>query len=752
MNLSNKKIFAFITVCIFVADALFVAINYYNDRENLEGDLNDQSEQYQTGFEVALTMTMVNMSQLATYVAHDPRIQKIFALAAESFQREEAQSDKMMSEKWRAALYEQVANSWAEMKKRFYVRQLHFHVPPDTSLLRVHRPEKWGDDLSPLRYMIVDVMKDQQPTQGFELGRVYAGIRGAVPVYGPSRFDEQGAFIGVLEAGTSFAEIVGTLQRQIGADIAVLLNGKRVSSVKWKTGTGGGHAETCACFIEATTSDRLSDILDQIAPKLLPPGDPFKLRTDIIILDDERYMLTRFGLRDYIGIRDQHDEPVGDILMWSKVEHKFDTLYQNTQTNIVYGVFGFLFIEILIFFGLRSVQAHLKDQVKRQAGEITILLEKTLAASRAKSEFLANISHELRTPMMGIKGGLELLKNNRSLDQEGRQNLQFLDNSANAMMSLVDDVLDLSKIEAGKMHIHVTPVQPYVQCRDICDVFRASALGKGLVLHFTSNVEENDWYMLDALRFRQVLSNLINNAIKFTEKGSVEVRLEIQKGDVCERLNVKVVDTGIGLSEEQIKRIFERFTQADGSTTKKYGGSGLGLAISQELANLLGGELTVQSEPEKGSCFAFSLPVERCEEPHASPNERSGLPPLHILLAEDNLINQKVLVAILTQYNHKVDLAENGKVAVQYAQKQQYDVILMDVHMPVMDGVATTQYIRDNEGCNQDSLIIAFTADAIHEHAKEFIQKGFDDVIVKPVKYDVLESKIKNALNKRRMQ
>lgn len=749
MSLSNKKIFAFITACIFIADALFVAINYYNDRDNLEDDLRNESKQYQTGFDVALTMTMVNMSQLATYVAHDPRIQKIFALAAESFHREEGQSDKAMSEKWRAALYEQVASSWAEMKKQFYVRQLHFHVPPDISLLRVHRPEKWGDDLSPFRYMIVDVMKDQKPTQGFELGRVYAGVRGAVPVYGPSRFDEEGAFIGVLEAGTSFAEIVGMLQRQIGADIAVLLNGKRVSSVKWKTGTGGRHAETCACFIEATSSNRVSDILDQIAPKLLPPGDPFKLRTDIVILDDERYMLTRFGLRDYIGIRDQHDEPVGDILMWSKVEHKFDTLYKNTQTNIVYGFFGFLFIEVLIFFGLRSVQVHLKEQVKRQAGEITILLEKTLAASRAKSEFLANISHELRTPMMGIKGGLELLKNDSSLGQEGRQNLQFLDNSANAMMSLVDDVLDLSKIEAGKMHIHAIPVQPYVQCRDICDVFRASAKGKGLVLHFTSDVQENDWYMLDGLRFRQVLSNLINNAIKFTEKGSVEVRLELQKGDVYNRLNVQVIDTGIGLSEEQLKRIFERFTQADGSTTKKYGGSGLGLAISQELVTLLGGELTVQSEPEKGSCFAFSLPVTSCEQPNAPVNERSDLPPLHILLAEDNLINQKVLVAMLTQHNHQVDLAENGKVAVQHAQKQQYDVILMDVHMPIMDGVAATQCIRENEGYNQDSLIIAFTADAIDEHAKEFIQKGFDDVIVKPVKYDVLESKIKNAMNDR---
>jgi len=749
MSLSNKKIFAFITVCIFIADALFVAINYYNDRENLEDDLNNQSKQYQTGFDVALTMTMVNMSQLATYVAHDPRIQKIFVLAADSFRREEGLSKKVMSEKWRAALYEQVANSWTEMRKRFYVRQLHFHVPPDTSLLRVHNPTKWGDDLSPLRYMVVDVMKKKKPTQGFELGRVYAGIRGAVPVYGPSRFDEQGAFVGVLEAGTSFGEIVGTLQRQIGADIAVLLNGKRVSSIKWKTGTGGAHAETCACFVEATSSDRLPDILDQMSLKSFTPTDPYELQTDIVMLDNQRYMLTSFGFSDYIGVRDQHEEPVGRILMWSKVEHKFDALYQNTYANIAYAFFGFLFIEILIFFGLRSVQVHLKEQVKRQAGEITILLEKTLAASRAKSEFLANISHELRTPMMGIKGGLELLKSNVSLDEEGRQNLKFLDNSANAMMSLVDDVLDLSKIEAGKMHVHAVPVQPYVQCRDICDVFRASAIEKGLVLHFTSDVQENDWYMLDGLRFRQVLSNLINNAIKFTEKGSVEVQLDVQKGDIYDQLNVKVIDTGIGLSDEQLQRIFERFTQADGSTTKKYGGSGLGLAISQELATLLGGELTVRSKPGKGSCFSFLLPVTRCEEPQEAVSENAQLSPLHILLAEDNLINQKVLMAMLTQHNHQVDLAENGKVAVQYAQKQHYDVILMDVHMPVMDGVAATQCIRELEGCNQDSLIIAFTADAIHEHATEFIQKGFDDVIVKPVKYDVLEHKIKNALNKR---
>ncbi|WP_051610367.1 hybrid sensor histidine kinase/response regulator [Terasakiella pusilla] len=746
MSYNNKKIFLYITLCIFIADAFFVLINYYNDRENLQYDLEHQSKQFQTSFEVALSMTTANMSQLATYVANDPSIQATFKKTADAFKASGNNIKDIPTQRYRDELYQKVENSWKEMKNRFLVRQLHFHVAPDISLLRVHRQNKWGDDLSPLRHMIVDTMQDKTPRQGFELGRIYAGLRGSVPVYAPSKTEQKGDFIGVLEAGTSFSEIIDVLESQIGASIAVLLNGERVSEVKWKNGMGGNHVEVCGCFVEAQSDEKLFDIIGDIDLSASRENEPFKLRTSVVDISGQRYMLTSFGIRDYIGIRDNSEVPVGNVVMWSTVEHKFSSLYDNTLTNIIYAVFGFFVIEILIFIGINAVRNQLNNEIERQAGEIKVLLEKSLQANKAKNEFLANMSHELRTPMMGIKGGLDLLKGNSSLDAEANQSLKHLDSSSNALMSLVDDILDLSKIEAGKLKLELAPNNPSLICSEVHETFKAVARKKGLDFKFISPQEFDEWFIFDGMRFRQVLSNLVNNAIKFTDKGAVT--LELVKQNTC--LVVSVSDTGIGMTPQQAEEIFERFTQADGSTNRKYGGTGLGLTISKELAGLLNGDISVESELGEGSVFKLSIDAEPCQKPEYSEQNSVRLEALKILLAEDNPVNQKVISGILQKNNHLVDVADDGVQALELAEKNQYEVILMDVQMPNMDGREATQKIRNGDGPNKDGIIIAFTADAISEHIKDFLENGFNSVVVKPVKYEILEDKIIEAWNSKK--
>ncbi|WP_135075610.1 ATP-binding protein [Terasakiella sp. SH-1] len=751
----GKRIFLFITLCIFVADACFVLINYYQDKTSLQRELELKSRQLQLGFEVAMSMTTKNMLQLATFVANDVGVRRQFAHAAQAHRDEGGGKGGPLSAHYRVKLYDQVASSWEKMSEQFYVRQLHFHLPPDdTSFLRVHRLAKWGDDLSPLRYMIVDTMKDHQPREGLELGRIYAGIRGAVPVFAPTEGGFDGQFLGVLEAGTSYSEIIDTLKQQVGTDIAILLNGERVSKVKWQNGLGGAHAEECGCFIEASSDDTLREILPTMNLARYRSDEPFTLRTDIVEWNGRRFALTNFGIRDYIGDKEHAAAPVGRIAMWSDVEEKFVALALNTQINVVYAIFGFLLIEALILFGMRFALGQLRTEVERQSGEINGLLrevtvqkDKAVSASQAKSEFLANMSHELRTPMMGIRGILDLLKSDDKLPKESQTLLSDLDASAQSLIHIVDDVLDLSKIEAGKLTVEQVAAEPSALVMDVAHVFQSVAQKKQL--SFITNAEEHTgfWCLTDPVRFKQIVTNLVNNALKFTSQGAVAITMERGEKDGVPYLNLHVRDSGIGMDKKQVDKIFERFMQADTSTTRQYGGTGLGLTISHQLAVLLGGTLSVTSEKGVGSTFTLTLPVEETAPDRMPVDVRKALSDKDILLAEDNLINQKVVVAMLEKHNHRVVLANNGQEAVELASKQKFDVILMDMQMPVMDGLEATDQIRKGYGPNKNTLIFAFTADAVREHRDKYLDGGVNDVVTKPINLEQLEEKIRRCVD-----
>jgi len=389
------------------------------------------------------------------------------------------------------------------------------------------------------------------------------------------------------------------------------------------------------------------------------------------------------------------------------------------------------------------------DITRRKAMEEALRKAKQEAedANRAKSEFLATMSHELRTPMMGIRGVLELLRDNEVVLEQERDLLDDLDESSRNLMILLDDILDLSKIEAGKLRLVRNVRAPSDIVRNVANLFAPSAQKKNI--HLKINVADLDdyWCALDDIRFRQVVSNLVSNAVKFTDEGYVEVLLEVQKGEGGkDMINVAVRDTGIGIDEEYIATIFSRFSQADQSLSKKYGGTGLGLAISHELSEIMGGELMVESKVGKGSVFTLSLPVERTAKPVKNNNARTALEPLNILMAEDNLINQKVISAMLSKNGHAVTIASNGREAVEEAAKESFDLVLMDIQMPEMDGLEATREIRRTSGPNARKPVIAFTADAVKEHHEDFFKAGINSIIIKPVKFEDLNEEIARSI------
>jgi signal transduction histidine kinase len=366
---------------------------------------------------------------------------------------------------------------------------------------------------------------------------------------------------------------------------------------------------------------------------------------------------------------------------------------------------------------------------------------------KIKENFLANMSHEIRTPINGIIGITNLLENTE-LTEEQREMVELLEISSNSLLGVINDILDISKIEAGKFKINRAPTDLVMICHAVVNLLRIRAKEKNLEL--ITQLDENlpKSIQADSLRLNQILMNLIGNAIKFTSEGSVTLKVEItEKKDNLVKIKFSVTDTGIGIPQDKIGKIFETFEQADDNTTLNYGGTGLGLSIVRNLAQLKGGELTVSSEENKGSTFCFINWYEALETlPENSkrvPEKLAVFENVKILVAEDNPINKFLIVKVLKGWNIFADVVENGKEALDKLAENDYDLILMDTFMPVMNGLEATRLIREGyvEG-KKDIPVITFSAAVMENDKKAAIDAGADDVLSKPFELGILHQKI----------
>lgn len=518
--------------------------------------------------------------------------------------------------------------------------------------------------------------------------------------------------------------------------------------------TGQFNAE-----MELKESERKQNLILQAIPDFMVTFDKSGKFLDFQASNEDELFIKP---DDFLGnnIQDIFPEPLNDILSDSlasayssedlqTVEYRLDI---NKKTRFYEARFIKLEDDrVLMMARDITAQKQLEDGLRESKNAAE-------AATRAKSNFLATMSHEIRTPMNGVIGMTALLEETR-LDEEQQDYVETIKVSGETLLRVINDILDFSKIESGKMPLEeqVFALKKVIEETMSLVAYEAEKKSVGLNLIFRENVPEI--ILADRTRLRQILLNLLSNAVKFTERGFVTIRVDLKgtRGKTA-NLSFSIKDTGIGIPQQKLSGLFSEFTQVDSSHSRMFGGTGLGLAIAKNLVKLFKGKITVESEEGKGSVFAFNIKVQLASGKKIQELEKDGLKPvgklqdpldlvlsndypIKILMAEDNSINRKLTSLVLERMGYIPDIAKTGREVMYLLKKTAYDVILMDVQMPIMDGIEATMQIRELDLVHPP-YIIGLSANAFEEDVLKAKEVGMDDYLVKPMKFDELRRKL----------
>jgi signal transduction histidine kinase/CheY-like chemotaxis protein len=632
----------------------------------------------------------------------------------------------------RQKLYNYIKNDYKVYKKNFSIEQLHFHLSNNESFLRAHKVDKYGDNLSDIRKTIQYVNENFIPVDGFEIGRVYSGLRFVYPIK-----DNQEKHLGSVEVSFNIKLFIKEFMEKFDEQSNFHLSQKIVDLKIWEEMRRHYYIDSPinGFYIEQAISTQNEvepynkETLEEINSKISQNERNFAIYSD-----DLKKVLIFIAINNPLT-----NKTIGYLSIRSDSKDIQDS---NKNFYIFFITTTLFMLAIAYIFYIRTkrqllARQELEEKVQEKTKELEKEKQSALDASKAKSDFLANMSHEIRTPLNSIIGFIDILRENEK-DEENKQHLDIVKSSSESLLGIINDILDFNKIESHKIELEEISFDVKKLFKDIGMLYYDKASEKNI--NFLVNIDENTPKNIlgDPLRLKQIIINLTYNAIKFTSNGGkIELYLRYNKENSKIRIGVK--DNGIGISKENIKKVFQPFTQEDTSTTRRFGGTGLGISISSNLVTLMGGELKVISEVSKGSEFYFSIPLKEAKETLNSEEKQTDDAEIDfsnkkVLLVEDNQANQMFMKVMFKKLNLEYDIAGDGIEAIEMFTKSKYDFILMDENMPNMNGIEATKNIRKYERKHgfQRTPIIALTANALKGDREKFLKAEMDEYMSKP--------------------